>query len=42
MRMLVAFLIVLGVLYVWDVNFNNRALTDGGTRMMRDIERSWR
>jgi hypothetical protein len=42
MRMLIAFLIVLGAVYIWDVKYNNRALTDGGTRMMRDIEHSWR
>jgi hypothetical protein len=42
MRVLVAFLIALGVVYVWDVNYNNRALTDGGTSMLRDIEHSFR
>lgn len=42
MRMLLAFLIVLGAIYVWDVNFNNGILTDGVTSMLRDIGRNFR
>jgi hypothetical protein len=42
MRMFVAFLIVLGVLYIWDINFNHGVLTAGATSMLRDIEHSFR
>ena len=42
MRILVPLLIVLGVLYVWDVNYNNGVLTAGATAMVRDISRSFR
>jgi hypothetical protein len=42
MRVLVPLLIVLGVLYVWDVNYNNGVLTAGATSMLRDISRSFR
>jgi len=31
MRVLVPILIVLGVLYIWDVNYNNGVLTAGVT-----------
>ena len=41
MRMLVAFLIVLGAIYLWDVNYNNGSLTAGAS-MLQDIERSIR
>ena len=30
MRVLIAFLIVLGAIYLWDANYNNGSLTDGG------------
>ncbi len=40
MRMLVAFLIVLGAIYIWDANYNNGTLTAGARGMLRDIERS--
>jgi hypothetical protein len=33
MRIFVALLIVLAVLYLWDVNFNRGALSDGVIRM---------
>jgi hypothetical protein len=33
MRILIALLIVLAVLYYWDVNYNNGALSDGVVRM---------
>jgi hypothetical protein len=42
MRMLLAFLIVVGVIYLWDVNYNNRVLTDGAKSMLQDIDRSFR
>ena len=42
MRMLLAFLIVLGVVCVWDVNYNNGILSDGARSMLRDIARSIR
>jgi hypothetical protein len=42
MRMLVAFLIVVGVLYIWDVNYNHGVLTDGARSMLREIEHSFR
>jgi hypothetical protein len=42
MRMLVPFLIALGVLCAWDVNYNHGVLTDGAKSMPRDIEHSWR
>ena len=42
MRMLVAFLIVLGVLYIWDVNYNSGALSAGVISMLQDIDRSIR
>ena len=42
MRMLVAFLIVLGAIYLWDTNFNNGILTAGATSMLRDIKHSIR
>jgi archaellum component FlaF (FlaF/FlaG flagellin family) len=42
MRMLVAFLVVLGVVYVWDVNYNNGVVTAGVTGMLRDISHSFR
>ena len=40
--MLIAFLIALGVVYIWDVNYNNGALSDGARSMLRDIDRSIR
>jgi hypothetical protein len=42
MRILLPLLIVLGVLYVWDVNYNGGVLTAGVTSMVRDISRSFR
>jgi archaellum component FlaF (FlaF/FlaG flagellin family) len=42
MRMLVAFLIVLGVLYIWDVNYNSGVLSAGVISMLQDIDRSIR
>jgi hypothetical protein len=42
MRMLVAFLVVLGVIYLWDANFNNGILTDGAKTMLRDIKNNIR
>jgi hypothetical protein len=40
MRMFVASLIVLSVLYFWDKNYNNGKLLDGLNGMRRDIARS--
>jgi hypothetical protein len=42
MRMLVAFLVVLGVIYLWDANFNKGILTDGANTMLRDIKNNIR
>ena len=42
MRMLMAFLITLGAVYIWDVNYNNGVLSDGARSMLRDIDRSIR
>lgn len=42
MRMPLAILIALGVIYIWDVNYNHGALTDGARSMLRDIDRSIR
>jgi hypothetical protein len=42
MRMLVAFLIVLDVLYIWDVNYNSGVLSAGVISMLQDIDRSIR
>jgi hypothetical protein len=42
MRVLIAFLIVLGAIYLWDANYNNGILSDGARSMLRDIERSIR
>ena len=42
MRMLVAFLIVLGAIYLWDTSYNNGSLTAGARSMLRDIECSIR
>jgi hypothetical protein len=42
MRILLPILIALGVIYVWDVNYNHGALTDGARGMLRDINRSIR
>jgi hypothetical protein len=42
MRMLVPLLIVLGALYIWDVNYNGCVLTAGVTSMLRDISHSFR
>jgi hypothetical protein len=42
MRMLLAFLIVVGAIYLWDVNYNNGVLTDGAKSMLQDIDRSFR
>jgi hypothetical protein len=42
MRILLPLLIVIGVLYAWDVNFNNGVLTAGATGMVRNIYRSFR
>jgi hypothetical protein len=40
MRIFVAFLIVLSVLYYWDVNYNNGKLSDGLISMERSIVHS--
>jgi hypothetical protein len=40
--MLMVFLIVLGTVYIWDVNYNNGVLSDGARSMLRDIDRSIR
>jgi hypothetical protein len=37
MRILVALLVVLAVLYYWDVNYNNGTLSDGVVRMERSM-----
>jgi hypothetical protein len=37
MRILVALLVVLAVLYYWDVNYNHGALSDGVVRMERSM-----
>jgi hypothetical protein len=37
MRMFVAFLIVLSVLYFWDVEYNNGTLSDGLRKMGRSM-----
>jgi hypothetical protein len=37
MRILVAFLIVLAVLYYWDVNYNNGKLSNGPISMERSM-----
>ena len=42
MRMLMVLLIVLGTVYIWDVNYNNGVLSDGARSMLRDIDRSIR
>jgi hypothetical protein len=40
MRSLVALLIVLSVLYFWDVEHKNRTLSDGSRSMGRSISHS--
>jgi len=40
MRLFVASLIVLSVLYFWDKEYNNGRLLDGLDSMRRDISRS--
>jgi hypothetical protein len=42
MRLLLAALITLGAIYLWDINFNQGMLTDGAKSMLRDIEHSVR
>jgi len=37
MRMFVAFLIVLGIVYAWDDGYNNGKLADGVVAMGRSI-----
>jgi hypothetical protein len=37
MRILVALLVVLAVLYYWDANYNNGTLLDGLIRMERSM-----
>jgi hypothetical protein len=37
MRILVALLVVLAVLYYWDVNYNNGKLSDGLISMERSM-----
>jgi hypothetical protein len=41
MRVLLPVLIVLGVVYIWDVNYNNGIFFDGAKSMLRDIDRSF-
>ncbi|SHG44233.1 hypothetical protein SAMN05444169_2491 [Bradyrhizobium erythrophlei] len=40
MRTLLTILIALGVICIWDVNYNHGALTDGTRSMLRDIGHS--
>jgi hypothetical protein len=40
MRMFVASLIVLAVLYFWDKDYNNGKMLDGLNRMRRDVAHS--
>jgi hypothetical protein len=40
--MLMVFLIVLGAVYVWDVNYNNGVLSDGARSMLRSMSHSIR
>jgi hypothetical protein len=40
MRIFVALLVVLAVLYFWDVNYNQGTLTDGVIRMERSMFQS--
>jgi hypothetical protein len=42
MRLLLAALITLGAIYIWDMNFNRGLLTDGAKSMLRDIQHSIR
>jgi hypothetical protein len=42
MRIVVPFLIVVGVLYFWDAKYNNGILMDGATRLLRDIQHNMR
>jgi hypothetical protein len=42
MRIVVAFLIALGVVYLWDINYNNSVFTDGAKTMLRDIRHNVR
>ena len=42
MRMLMVFLIVLGAVYIWDVNYNNGILSDGVRSMLRSVSHSIR
>jgi hypothetical protein len=37
MRIFVALLVVLAVLYFWDANYNNGTLSDGVIRMERSM-----
>jgi len=41
MRIFVALLVVLAVLYFWDVNYNQGTLTDGVIRMERSMFHSF-
>jgi hypothetical protein len=41
MRMLLPLLIVLAVVYIWDVNYNNGIFFDGARSMLREIEHSF-
>ena len=42
MRMLMVFLIAVGVVYIWDVNYNNGVLSDGARSMVRSMSDSIR
>ena len=42
MRLLLAALITLGAIYLWDVNYNHGMLMDGAKSMLRDIDHSIR
>jgi hypothetical protein len=42
MRLLLAALITLGAIYLWDANYNHGMLTDGAKSMLRDINHSIR
>jgi hypothetical protein len=42
MRMLLVFLITVGVVYIWDVNYNNGIFSDGVMSMLPSMSHSIR
>jgi hypothetical protein len=42
MRMIVVLLVALGVIYFWDVSYNNGVLSDGLGSMFRSMSHSIR